>query len=165
VSQVQAVVAKSLTEAEIIAANLAADWMMWWSMLLSGFGIVQKRAVLERSEESPYASEVHEAPMNPDGSERVMDEMEVLQDNLSAMQIVSHPYGGFKGTKHMRMRYYYIRELVMRGHLKLVWQRSEDMVADMLTKCVTLAVFRRLLPRLIGEPVGEGVLKLGVTGV
>jgi hypothetical protein len=151
ISQIQAVVAKSSTEAEIIAANLAADWMMWWAMLLRGFGIKRKRAVLERSDTSPYAKEEPPvAPTNPDGSERVMDELEILQDNLSAMHIVSHPYAGFKGTKHMRMRYFYIRELIMRGEVKLMWQRSEDMVADLLTKRVTLAVFRRLLTRLIG---------------
>jgi hypothetical protein len=146
------VVAKSSTEAEIIAANLAADWMMWWAMLLRGFGIERKRAVMERVNTSPYAKEEPPiAPTNPDGSERVMDELEVLQDNLSAMHIVSHPYAGFKGTKHMRMRYFYIRELIMRGDVKLVWQPSADMVADLLTKRVTLAVFRRLLTRLIGE--------------
>jgi hypothetical protein len=51
----------------------------------------------------------------------------------------------------MRVRYYYIRELVMRGEVELRWQASEDMVSDMLSKCVSLAVFQRLLPRLIGE--------------
>jgi hypothetical protein len=151
-SQVQPFVAKSSTEAEIVAANLCAEWMMWWVALLEGFGIKRERAELQRARTSGVAGDVHPFPTdNLDGTERVMKEYEILQDNLSAMHIASHPYGGFKGTKHMRVRYYYLRELIMRGEVKLVWQRSEDMVSDMLTKCVTLAVFRRLLPSLIGE--------------
>jgi hypothetical protein len=152
-SQVQPFVAKSSTEAEIIASNTCAERLMWWSALLEGFGVHRTRAVLQRPEgKSDYAGETVEVPpCNPDGSARVLEPLELLQDNLSAIYISSHAYAGFAGTKHMRVRYYYIRELVMRGEVELRWQASEDMVSDMLSKCVSLAVFQRLLPRLIGE--------------
>jgi hypothetical protein len=85
-----------------------------------------------------------------DGSERVFDEAELIQDNLSAIFIMEHPYAGYRGIKHMRVRYYYLRELVMRGGVSLRWVRSADMVSDILSKCVALHIFTALLPRLLG---------------
>ena len=46
--------------------------------------------------------------------------------------------------KHIEMRFHYLRELVSEGKLKLGYCKSEDQVANFLTKGVTIEVFKRL---------------------
>lgn len=51
-------------------------------------------------------------------------------------------------SKHIYMTFNYLRELVGEGRLRLGYYRSEDQVADLLTKGVTNDVFKRLKMRM-----------------
>ena len=66
-------------------------------------------------------------------------------------QLIEKGRGSFKNTKHIRVRHFFITDLVKSGKIVLVWQSTKDMVSDILSKGVTYAVFVHLLPRLIGR--------------
>jgi hypothetical protein len=68
-------------------------------------------------------------------------------DNVSAINLAKNPIAHGR-SKHIEMRFHYLRELVSDGKLRLSYCRSEDQVADLLTKGVTNEVFKRLLKSL-----------------
>jgi hypothetical protein len=49
------------------------------------------------------------------------------------------------------VRYYFIRDLVINRELHVIWKSTVDMVADILSKGASSAVFNYLLPKLIGK--------------
>ena len=75
----------------------------------------------------------------------------IYQDNKSAIQIVTKGHGNFKNSKHIRVRYSFIRDLVTQGEITIQWQPTADMVSDMLSKGVRWSTFTLLLSRLIGQ--------------
>jgi hypothetical protein len=120
----QSVVANSVAEAELIGSNAVCKTIVWFAQFLECFRIY----------------------------DQVKREVAILyQDNKSTMHLIDKGKGNFKNSKHIRVRYYYIRDLVLAGELRVVWQASKDMVADLLSKGVAWAIFLFLLPYLIGK--------------
>ena len=141
----QTIPAKSSTEGELISGNKGAEALEWTSMLFDGLGFgPNSPAKMYRNRDiSDYADEDCE----------VLDPVQVpvlYQDNKSAIFLAVMGRGNYRNTKHIRIRYYFIRDLVQMGRLIIEWVASSLMVADLLTKGVTLAVFLTLLPKLIG---------------
>jgi hypothetical protein len=68
-------------------------------------------------------------------------------DNQGAIFIASNPITE-KRTKHMDIRYHFIREVVDSGKVKLLFVSSEENPADMLTKNLTWDKFLRCRLRL-----------------
>jgi len=135
----QSIVTTSSCEAELVCANKGASYLVWAAQLLEGFRLVGPAAVLHRNEsKSEYAHEVLELPI-------------LHQDNGSTIHMVSKGRGNFQNSKHIRVRYYYIRDLVLGGELRVIWKSTVDMVSDLLTKGAALGVFLYLLPKLIGK--------------
>ncbi|MBW0586236.1 hypothetical protein O181_125951 [Austropuccinia psidii MF-1] len=62
-------------------------------------------------------------------------------------------------TKHIEVRYQYLRQLVLNNTLEVHQVSTNDMIADVLTKPLSIAKLDELLPRmnLVNQ---EGVLKL-----
>lgn len=71
----------------------------------------------------------------------------LLVDNISAINLAKNPIAHGR-SKHIEMRFHYLRELVSSGQLRLGYCRSEEQVADLLTKGVTSNVFKRLVKKL-----------------
>jgi hypothetical protein len=135
----QSIVTTSSCEAELVCANKGASYLVWAAQLLEGFRLVGPAAVLLRNEsKSEYAHEVLELPI-------------LHQDNGSTIHLVSKGRGNFQNSKHIRVRYYFIRDLVLGGELRVVWKSTVEMVSDLLTKGAALRVFLYLLPKLIGK--------------
>jgi hypothetical protein len=136
-SEVLSTVAKSATEGELMCANKGADYLVWFAQLLVGWRIRTGSSELYRNEsKSDYAHE--EVPL-------------LYQDNKSAIHLIEKSHGNFRNSKHIKVRYYFIRELVKAGELVVRWVSTVLMVADLLTKGVEWPVFERLLPKLIGK--------------
>ncbi|XP_058725454.1 secreted RxLR effector protein 161-like [Vicia villosa] len=57
----------------------------------------------------------------------------LLVGNVSAINIAKNPIANGR-SKHIEMRFHYLRELVSDGKLRLGYCRSEDQVADLLTR-------------------------------
>jgi hypothetical protein len=135
----QTIVTTSSCEAELVCANKGAAYLVWLAQLFEGFGLRGPASEIYRNGDStPYANEVIDLPL-------------LHQDNRSTMHLISKGHGNFKNTKHIRVRYYYIRELVLGGELVVKWLSTTDMVADLLTKGAAYSVFSYLLPKLIGK--------------
>ena len=134
----QSIVTTSSCEAELVCANAGASYLVWTAQLLEGFGLSGPAATLCRNADSTtYAHEILDAP-------------ELRQDNQSTIRLIDRGRGNFKNTRHIRVRYYYIRDLVLSGEVVVRWCSSAETVSDLLTKGTTLSVFQYLLPKLIG---------------
>jgi len=67
----------------------------------------------------------------------------ILEDNQLAISMAKKTQ--FHGrTKHINIKYHYIREQVNNGKICLKYCPTDDMLADILTKAIALEVFERL---------------------
>ncbi|GAU15418.1 hypothetical protein TSUD_44550 [Trifolium subterraneum] len=64
-------------------------------------------------------------------------------DNMSAINLAKNPIAHGR-SKHIELRFHYLREQVGNGKLKLEHCRTDLQVADVLTKAVTVETFVRL---------------------
>ena len=72
----------------------------------------------------------------------------LLVDSSAAIAIASKP--GVNGkTKHIALRYHFIRQLIAEGIIDVVKVDTADNVADVLTKAVDRGTFERLVPYLV----------------
>jgi len=105
-SRRQDVVAKSTTEAELIAANSGASDGTWLTHLLEELGFPQA---------TPFPLQM---------------------DNQSSIKVAKNPEHHGK-MKHLDTKYYWIRDQVDLGKLRIEWVPSSDNHADILTKALT----------------------------
>ena len=78
----------------------------------------------------------------------------IYEDNQSAICLARNPH--FHGrAKHIGIKYHFIREQVEKGTVELQYCPTEEMIADMLTKGLSLDQFTklRLMSGLIEMPV------------
>ena len=82
----------------------------------------------------------------------------IYEDNKSAINIIQN--GNDKGrTKHMDIRYHYIRELVQYRHITVTYRPSSQITADILTKPLDAKLFLDHRKSLLGNLVcGGGLL-------
>jgi hypothetical protein len=120
ISSKQPVVAKSSCEAELICANTVADHMVW---------------LIDLKEEVGYRSE-KPAIFN--------------QDNTSTMQIAMQGKGTFKRTKHIKVRFFWIKDIIDLGIMLFNYVASAEMVADVLSKPTVGSKFQYLMSKLLG---------------
>ena len=120
VSNKQTLVAKSSCEAELICANTAAEYMVW---------------LIDMKEEVGY----------PSTRPAVF-----YQDNMSTMQIAAQGKGTFKRAKHIKVRFFWIKELIDAGVMTFKYVMSSEMVSDMLSKPTVGSKFQYLLAKLLG---------------
>jgi hypothetical protein len=72
----------------------------------------------------------------------------IFSDNQAAIAISKDPIAHSR-TKHIDVRYHYIRELVSSGKTVIDYIRTEDMAADALTKPLPLLAFKRCMQDLL----------------
>jgi hypothetical protein len=75
-------------------------------------------------------------------------------DNLSAINLAKNPIAHGR-SKHIEMRFHYLREQVSKGNIKLEYCRTELQVADLLAKVVTVKPFIRLKGLMGVESLGN----------
>ncbi len=73
----------------------------------------------------------------------------ILQDNQSAIAMVKKGYSSSEHSRHINIRYFFLKDLIDRGEVKIAYQPSKDMVADILTKPLQGSLFRRLCDILL----------------
>jgi hypothetical protein len=117
-SQKQKVIALSSCEAEYIAATTAACQGVWLDRLLSE--LVEK-----------------------DGNEPAT----IFVDNKSAIQLSKNPVF-HERTKHIDLRFHFIRHSIEQGKVNVEYTRTEDQLADILTKPLGRIKFQDLRARI-----------------
>ncbi len=73
----------------------------------------------------------------------------IYQDNTSMMDILKRGPGAQLRTRHVSIRYHFLGDLLRRGEVEIVYCKTEDMLADGLTKGLVGETFRRMRDRLV----------------
>jgi hypothetical protein len=71
----------------------------------------------------------------------------ILVDNMSAIQLCKNPVFHDR-SKHIDVRYHYIRDCIDRGQLTVEFVRSSDQLADIFTKALGRVKFQELRERI-----------------
>jgi hypothetical protein len=119
-SKKQKTVALSTAEAEYMALGLVVQEVKWYTKFV-------EELVGER----------------PKGKDVV-----VYCDNTAAIEIAKNDKHHDR-TKHIDIRYHFVREEVSEGRLTLQWIRTEDQLADILTKLLKPTPFKKLKESLL----------------
>ena len=75
----------------------------------------------------------------------------VYQDNKSTIIVCESGQSKNGKLKHMAIRYYFIRGQIQQNIVRLKYCRSEDMVADILTKPMGRSQFQKLRDKLLNR--------------
>ena len=113
-SKKQAAVALSTSEAEYVALSSVTQEAVWLRKLLT--------SDLQVTSQEPTM---------------------IMEDNQGAISIVKNPVAHSR-TKHIDIRYHYIREAVQEGIVNLCYCPTEQMIADLLTKPLARERFKML---------------------
>eukprot|EP00795_Rhopilema_esculentum_P007133 gene7133-biopygen8536 len=71
----------------------------------------------------------------------------IMEDNQGAISMTKNPVG-HKRTKHIDIRYHFVREQVEKGTLLLKYCNTKEMLADLLTKSLNRGQFEYLRCKL-----------------
>jgi transposase InsO family protein len=115
-SKTQKAVTLSSTEAEFVAMSLCAAECKFVSMILDEMA----------------------------GS-LVAKPMQINEDNTGAIFLVNNEQVGMR-TKHVDVRYHFVKEMIQRNELIVKFTRSENNFADVMTKNVKESIHSRLVP-------------------
>ena len=74
----------------------------------------------------------------------------VLQDNQSTIKLVESGRPTSELSRHIRIGYFWIHDLILKKVIKLVYCPTEFMVADIMTKPLQGSLFRTMRDRLMG---------------
>ena len=69
-----------------------------------------------------------------------LDTIVILCDNHSCIKMTENPVFHNK-SKHIEIRYFYIRDMVQKGAIKLQYVSTDGQVADVLTKPLSRVKF------------------------
>jgi len=72
------------------------------------------------------------------------------QDNMSTMRLATNGRSNSDRTKHIRLRYFFIKQYLDSGEFELVHCPTDIMVADILTKPLHGETFKRIRGLLLG---------------
>ena len=74
----------------------------------------------------------------------------IFEDNQAAQKIAENPVLHDR-TKHIDIRYHFVRELVENLTIDVVYINTKEMIADLLTKAVSRKTFEELVGPLFGK--------------
>ena len=74
----------------------------------------------------------------------------MYQDNMSTMRLAENGRSNSDRTKHIKLRYFFIKQYLDSGEFELVHCPTDVMIADILTKPLQGDVFKRLRDQLLG---------------
>ena len=124
-SSKQKLTARSSTESELIAIHDGLPDVLWLSYLLNDLG---------------YKSDVNVQRRPPT----------IFQDNKSTIFMANNGNIGKTGkSKHINVRYFFIKEQIDRNIVQVTYLPTEDMVSDILTKPLTGKLFSKFRKHLL----------------
>ena len=74
----------------------------------------------------------------------------MYQDNMSTMRLAENGRSNSDITKHIKLRYFFIKQYLDSGEFELVHCPTDMMIADILTKPLQGETFKRLRDLLLG---------------
>jgi hypothetical protein len=82
---------------------------------------------------------------------------QLYQDNQSTMRLIDNGRSNSDRTRHIKLRYFFIKQYVDNGDFEVTYCPTNAMVADILTKPLQGEHFIRLRASLLGYELPEGV--------
>jgi histone deacetylase 1/2 len=79
-----------------------------------------------------------------------LDPVAMYQDNQSTMRLAENGRSNSDRTKHIKLRYFFVKQYLDNGEFELEYCPTESMVADILTKPLHGEIFKRLRAMLLG---------------
>jgi hypothetical protein len=125
-SKLQNQTALSTTEAEYYAAASCCQDICWIQECLTEIGFDFKQIEMVSDRDSHELIQTH--PM-----EVLQEPMVIKEDNQACIAISKNPEKHSR-TKHIEVKYHFIRDLVSTNRVKLQYCSTEDQHADILTK-------------------------------
>jgi hypothetical protein len=77
----------------------------------------------------------------------------VKQDNQSTIALIEKGRSTSEKTRHVNIRYFWIKDRIDSGYLKLEYQPTDEMIADVLTKPLQGEKFIILRAKLLNWPM------------
>lgn len=81
-----------------------------------------------------------------------MGEATLFQDNLSTIAMIKNGRPTSDRSRHVNIRFFYIKDRVDSGEISVQYKPTADMIADILTKPLQGALFKRLRAVLLNWP-------------
>jgi histone deacetylase 1/2 len=60
--------------------------------------------------------------------------IELLQDNQSTIKLIKNGRSNSSTTRHINIKYYFIKDLIEKNEVNLKYMKTDDMIADIFTK-------------------------------
>ena len=80
----------------------------------------------------------------------------IMEDNQGAIAMAKNPVA-HRRTKHIDIRYHFVREQVQKGNMQLQYCNTKEMIADIFTKPLCKSQFQYLLSKL-GMEESNGII-------
>ena len=80
----------------------------------------------------------------------------VLQDNTSTISLSTKGPSNKERTRHIAIRYYWVKDRVLAGEVEVKHLGTSDMIADFLSKPLQGELFRKLRKLLLNWDKVEG---------
>jgi hypothetical protein len=77
----------------------------------------------------------------------------LFQDNKSTILLATNGRSAAGRTRHIDIRYFWIKDRVENGELVIEYLATEKMIADVLTKPLSIELFNTLSSKLLGSIV------------
>ena len=131
ISRKQGLNTRSSTEAEVVAADEVVGPMLWTGLFLEAQGYPLKENIL-------------------------------YQDNRSAMLLETngHKSAG-KCSRHLNIRYFFVADQQEKGHIKIEYCPTDEMVADYFTKPLHGAKFQCFRKEIMNLPTHAQLMMIG----
>jgi hypothetical protein len=131
-SKIQPVVALSTTEAEYYSASFCCQEICWVKECLAEIAIDYETTILQAHQEHVDVVNTHPKPP-----------IILHEDNQACIAIANNPEKHAR-TKHIEVKYHFIRDLVENGVVKLQYCNTKVQIADLLTKPLPVGDFVKL---------------------
>ena len=80
----------------------------------------------------------------------VVKPITLYQDNKSAITLMEKGRSTSQRTKHISVRYFFVKDRIEANEVKLVYKGTTDMLADFFTKPLQGELFRKMRDRIMG---------------
>ena len=77
--------------------------------------------------------------------------LEIMIDNLSAKHLSEQESMHSGRTKHIEVKYHFLRQHIRQKHIHLSWVNSENNLSDLMTKALLPVTHKRLCSHLFKE--------------